>query len=675
MPVRAKKAKVVVAPVGDAPLLAPPPGGGLGDAAATAAATAAAATAAAVTAAAATAAAATAAAATAAAATAAAGAVVATTSALGLPVDKVAVATAAATAATNAAAVAADKLAAAMSEAAASKVTAAAAVAAAEAAQMAAAMAASLVVPAAGFIPPAGVLHAPAGMFSPAAPGGLGPTAESVLALRAKLASDRLALEQSQLELESLAVLAEQRRVASLREAYLLPKPAGSALGRTTSLVPAGSAANTAILVDDGGLPAGDKHTLKSLEVKAVRGKKRGKDGPVERLILALSQKSKSKQDDGDEDDLSEDESGMSESEEDEEGSVSSASLSRVPGHVSREDRKRVKLLFQPTEVNVGDLQELSTNLAEGDGGSVFTADQARAMHEAMVLRVGSVKLDVGNKGATARRLSQPLLPSSGSIPDLISQHVFGTAPDEVIRRVMKNPYQILPLSVFDPKHRDLFGGADPFAPKRKRKDLEEFNGTANSLISDFTRLILVTCTTDVQYGIALISLSAVALDLIKQDVDPAVVAGYIWSCRVKARHGLVRGSTLECFLELDHQMFLKAGGRVKANGEVMGGGVGLGPETLPVGNISKRAKVKVPNHLAALPPRAKATALAFVSTTCHAFNSEAGCHRRRCIFKHLCAACNQSHGLVDCSETGKPQPMLQILDNPNKRVGLGKGV
>ena len=116
----------------------------------------------------------------------------------------------------------------------------------------------------------------------------------------------------------------------------------------------------------------------------------------------------------------------------------------------------------------------------------------------------------------------------------------------------------------------------------------------------------------------------------------------------------------------------------MKANGEVMGssgGGVGLGPETLPVGNISKRAKVKVPNHLAALPPRAKATALAFVSSTCHAFNSEAGCHRRRCIFKHLCAACNQSHGLVDCSETGKPQPMLQILDNPSKRVGLGKGV
>ena len=297
-----------------------------------------------------------------------------------------------------------------------------------------------------------------------------------------------------------------------------------------------------------------------------------------------------------------------------------------------------------------------------------------------MVLRAGSGEIpESGNKGAKPRRLAKSaILPNSGSIPDLISAHVFRVAPDEVIKRVMRNPFQILPLTVFDPKHRDLFGGSDPFAPKLKRKDLEKFNGTANSLISDFTRLILVTCTTDIQLGIALISLLVVALDLIKQDVDPAVIADYVWSCRVKAKHGLIRASTLECFLELDHQMFVKAGGRVKANGEVMGssvGGVGLGPETLPVGNISKRAKSKVPSHLAVLPLRAKTSALTFASSTCHAFNSVAGCQRRRCIFKHQCAACNQSHSLADCSEAGGAQPMLQILDNPNKRVGFGKGV
>ena len=81
-------------------------------------------------------------------------------------------------------------------------------------------------------------------------------------------------------------------------------------------------------------------------------------------------QKSKSRQDDDDDDDLSEDESGTSESEEDKEGSVSPTPHSRVPDHVSRDERKRAKLFFQPTEVNGGDLQELSANFAEGDGGS-----------------------------------------------------------------------------------------------------------------------------------------------------------------------------------------------------------------------------------------------------------------------------------------------------------------
>ena len=300
-------------------------------------------------------------------------------------------------------------------------------------------------------------------------------------------------------------------------------------------------------------------------------------------------------------------------------------------------------------------------------------------MHEAMACRAGVGDTpDAENKSSKPRRLikSKGPLAKTGDIPDLLSEHVFGVAPEEVVKRVMKNPQQILPLSVFDPKHRGLFGGSDPLAPKVIHKNLEKFNGTAISLVSDLTNLISVTCTTDVQFGIALISLMSVVLDLIKQNVDPVVIAEYIWSCRPRARRGLKRGADLACFLELDHLMFVKGGGRVKANGEVMGspvGGVGLGPEILPVGNIPKRVKAKVLNHLAAPPPRAKASALAFASSTCHSFNSEAGCQRRRCIFKHQCSACNQPHSLADCSEAGGSQPMLQILDNPNKRVGFGK--
>ena len=599
------------------------------------------------------------------------------------PVDHAAVAAAAATAATNAAAVAATKLASAvaeaklasaMAEAAVATVMAAAAVAAAEAAATAAAVVVPLVVPAAGFVPPAGILPAPAGLFAPAAPGGLLPTAESVEAFRVKLANDRLALEYSQLELESQKVLAEQNRVASLRDALSV----GSTLGHTAPSIP-GSGVHSAILVGDGGSSVVGKTKTKVTEVKGLRGKKREL---LERLLMEASgakkRKSKSKQDDDSESSALEDDSGTSEDEEEEEESdASSSPQPRSSDLDSRKERKRAKLLFQPTEVDSGDLQELSGNLAEGDGGSLWPANQARSLYEAMANRAGTGDTpDSAVKGSKPRRLvkSGALLPKSGDIPDLLSAHVFGVAPDEVVKRVMKNPFQILPLSVFDPKHRDLFGGSDPFAPKLKHKNLEKFNGTANSLISDLTNLISVTCTTDVQFGIALISLMSVALDLIKQKVDPVVVAEYIWSCRLKAKRGLNRGTDLQCFLELDHQLFVKAGGRVKANGEVMGssvGEVGLGPEILPVGNISKRAKLKLPNHLAVLPPRAKASALAFANSTCHAFNTEAGCQRRRCIFKHQCAACNHAHSLVDCTEAGGAQPMLQICDNPNKRKGV----
>ena len=617
------------------------------------------------------------------------------------PVNPAAVAATVATAAANAAAATAAKLASAvadarlasaMADAAAASATVAAAVAAAEAAAVAAAMVVPLVVPAVGFVPPVGVVFlvvpavgfvppagvqpAPAGMFAPALPlpGGLLPTAESVEALRVKLANDRLVLEYSQLEMESQNVLAEQRRIALLRAA-------GSARGLVVPSPP-GSDAHSAILVNDGGSSGVDKSKSKVSEGKGLHGKKRKL---LERLLaeasVAKKRKSKSKQDDDSESSTSEDDSGTSEDEEEDEESDSSSPKPRSSGLDSRKDRKRANLLFQHTDVDSVDLQELSSNLAEGDGGSLWPADQARALYEAMASRAGVGETpDSGNKSSKPRRLIKTKTSSakSGDIPDLLSEHVFGVAPEEVVKRAMKNPYQILPLSVFDPKHRGLFGGSDPLAPKVKHKNLEKFSGTANSLISDLANLISVTCTTDVQFGIALVSLMSVALDLIKQCVDPVVIAEYIWSCRLRARRGLNRGSDLECFLELDHQMFVKCGGQVKANGEVRGssvGGVGLGPETVPVGNVSKRVKSKVPSHLTVPPLRAKTPALTFAGTTCHAFNSEAGCQRRRCIFKHQCSVCNQSHSLVDCSESGGAQPMLQILDNPNKRVGFGKGV
>ena len=266
-----------------------------------------------------------------------------------------------------------------------------------------------------------------------------------------------------------------------------------------------------------------------------------------------------------DDDDLSEDdEPGNS-------GSERDTPSRKVCHSMTKEEEKMAKALFRASKVNLEDFSLLCEKIRVGDGGGIFVAHQAVVLLQALVACVGSYdELTDSNSGSVARRLPDGAAfggpaKANASTSELaateLAKFLMSLGPRRVILRILKLSTHTMDLAVFDPKNRDAFGGLDVVMPQKKREALAKSNGSGLALIQHLTKMMVITVASDVQFGVALGAVILVALDLLSQGVNPAVVSEYVWLCRVQARNGTagLRPESLKCFFSLDQTMFLHA--------------------------------------------------------------------------------------------------------------------
>ena len=266
------------------------------------------------------------------------------------------------------------------------------------------------------------------------------------------------------------------------------------------------------------------------------------------------------------------------------------------------------------------------------------------------------------------------------NVSSALAANVFAQVAVNVVLRVMKDSGQTLGLNAFDAKNRDHYGGLDPLAKQSKDAKEAGIVHTHLSVVENLAKLILVTSTVDAKYGCALNSLMLVTLGMVKSNAPPAQIYHYVDICRQNARYGLSRPTVLTGFLVFDQQIFIKAGGRVKANGEVAGvtdaegtlgqSGQSYGKQGIPQGKGQREKKATLADRDRG--DRGNRVGLRFASSTCDFFNTEEGCRRFKCIFRHACSFCNGNHGLGSCAERSGKKQQLQI-GGGSKNVGFDK--
>ena len=401
-----------------------------------------------------------------------------------------------------------------------------------------------------------------------------------------------------------------------------------------------------------------------------------------------------------DDDDLSEDdEQGNS-------GSERDTSSRKVYHSLTKDEERIANALFRASKVNAEDFEVLCEELRAGDGGGIFVAHQAAVLLQALVSCIGVFdELTDQDSGSVARRLpggaavggSAKANASTSELAAMeLAKFLMSLGPKRVILRILKLSTQSMDLAAFDPKNRDAFGGLDAIMPQKKREALAKPSGSGLALIQQLTKLTIITVASDAQFAVALGAVILIALDLLSQGVNPAVVAEYVWLCRVEAKNGTagLRPESLKCFFSLDQTMFLKAGGRVKANGEVLGdvtvesiftpptpASSSGGNRQVGVSQSSdrdrRREQPRSWPRFGVSNPRAgqRGTSdLPFASSTCDRFNQKGGCSRHQCSWRHACSACDKNHSLANCVESRPPpRPMLAITEGTPvaKRVGF----